>query len=55
VYELAKTFSDFYENESVLKAETEELKKSRIALVATARQVLENTLFLMGISAPKQM
>lgn len=55
VYELAKIFTDFYENVPVLKAETKELKKSRSALVAITKKILNQTLNLMGISAPKRM
>jgi arginyl-tRNA synthetase len=55
VYELAKVFTDFYENVPVLKAENEELKKSRLALVFVSRKILEKSLSLMGISAPQRM
>jgi arginyl-tRNA synthetase len=55
VYELAKVFTDFYENAPVLKAESEKLKKSRLALVFITRKILEKTLNLMGISAPEKM
>ena len=54
-YELAKVFTDFYENVPVLAAETEELKKSRLALVSRAQKILERSLGLMGISAPEKM
>jgi arginyl-tRNA synthetase len=55
IYELAKTFTDFYENVRVLGAKTETLEEARLSLVATARQILERALSLMGISAPKKM
>ena len=55
VYELAKVFTDFYENAPVLKAETEELKKSRLILVLITRKILEKSLSLMGIFAPQRM
>ncbi len=54
-YELAKVFTDFYENVPVLAAETEELKKSRLALVAITRKILNQVLNLMEISAPERM
>ncbi|MCF7835825.1 MAG: arginine--tRNA ligase, partial [Candidatus Marinimicrobia bacterium] len=54
-YELAKTFTDFYENESVLNAETKELKEIRLRLVGVTRQVLNDVLVLLGIEAPKKM
>ncbi len=55
VYELAKVFTDFYENVPVLKAESEELKRTRLALVFIARKILEKNLSLMGILAPDKM
>ena len=55
VYELAKIFTDFYENAPVLKAETKELKKSRLALVMITKKILNQALNLMGISAPEKM
>ena len=54
-YELAKTFTDFYENNPVLNAETDEIKKSRLSLVAVTRQILESVLNLLGIDAPGKM
>ncbi|MFH0803798.1 MAG: arginine--tRNA ligase [Candidatus Tagabacteria bacterium] len=55
VYELAKVFTDFYENVRVLKAESEELKKFRLALVSITKNILEKSLSLMGIFAPDKM
>ncbi len=55
VYELAKVFTDFYENAPVLNAESGDLKKSRLALVSISCDILEKSLFLMGISAPERM
>ncbi len=55
IYELAKIFTDFYENIRVLETEDEELKQARLNLVATTRQILKNGLGLLGIAAPKQM
>jgi len=55
VYELAKVFTDFYENVPVLKAETNELKNSRLSLISKARGILRQSLVLMGISTPEQM
>jgi len=54
-YELAKTFTDFYENVRVLNAESEELKKFRLNLVFMIRKILVQTLKLLGISAPEKM
>jgi arginyl-tRNA synthetase len=55
VYELAKVFTDFYENVPVLQAESEDLKNSRLALVSITREILAKSLSLMGISAPEKM
>ncbi len=54
-YELAQIFTDFYENVPVLKAETGELKKNRLALVALTRMILGRALGLLGISSPLKM
>jgi arginyl-tRNA synthetase len=53
-YELAKTFTEFYAECPVLKAE-EPVRKSRIRLVAAARRALANSLALLGITAPEAM
>ena len=55
VYELAQIFTDFYENVPVLAAETEDLKKSRLALAVITKKILNQTLNLMGIFAPERM
>jgi len=55
IYELAKVFTDFYENVRVLNAETINLKKSRLALLFASQKILEKSLSLMGISAPEKM
>ena len=52
--ELATAFHQFYRDCRVL-TEEEDLKEARLALVLATRQVLENTLNLMGISAPERM
>jgi len=71
IYELARTFTDFYENVRVLDIEAPtlaksevgvptpegvgKLKEARLALVVITRHILERVLFLMGISSPKKM
>lgn len=52
---LAKKFHQFYKNCPVIKAENEEIKNSRIALIKATQIVLKNTLKLLGISAPEKM
>lgn len=52
---LATIFNDFYQNVTVLKAEEEEVKKARLALVQAVRITLGNALRLIGVEAPEQM
>ena len=53
-YELAKTFSNFYNTCPVLTAETD-IRNFRLRLVASARQVIANSLGLLGIDVPDVM
>jgi len=53
-YELAKTFSDFYNECPVLTAE-EPIRNGRLRLVAATRQAIANALGLLGIQAPEVM
>lgn len=54
VYELAKTFNDFYHACPVLKSD-EPVKTARLTLVAATRVALRNGLALLGIEAPDEM
>jgi arginyl-tRNA synthetase len=54
-YDLAVTFSSFYEHVKVLKAETSELINARLCLVLSFKMTLEKALDLLGIIAPKRM
>jgi arginyl-tRNA synthetase len=53
-YELARTFSDFYNECPVLQVQ-EPVRSGRLRLVAAARQSIANILALMGITAPEAM
>ncbi len=53
--ELAQEWSSFYAENSVLKAETEDLKKARLALAKKVLDVLEKGLGILGIEIPEQM
>jgi len=53
-YEVARAFSDFYNECPVIQAE-EPVRSGRLRLVAATRQVLANVLGLMGITAPQAM
>ena len=53
-YEMARAFSDFYNECPVLHAE-EPIRSGRLRIVAAARQALANALALLGITAPEAM
>lgn len=55
LFDLAQDFSGFYEACPVLKAETDDLKRSRLALADLTARVLAQGLSLLGIDAPEQM
>jgi arginyl-tRNA synthetase len=55
VYEVAKTYSKFYNDCPVLVAETGSAKSFRLALSAQTAQVLEKAMGLLGIEMPKKM
>ena len=54
-HECASSLNQFYKSCPVLKAETQELRDSRLAFVDASRWVLRNALTLLGISAPEEM
>jgi arginyl-tRNA synthetase len=53
-YELAKSFSNFYNLCPVLNAE-DDVRAFRLALTAASRQVIQNSLGLLGIHVPDVM
>ena len=53
--DLARSFSVFYDQCHVLKAETPELARARLLLCWAARTALARVLGLMGMSAPESM
>jgi arginyl-tRNA synthetase len=55
LYSLAATFTTFYEQCPVLRAEDDELRASRLFLCETTARVLAQGLSLLGIAAPEQM
>lgn len=55
LYETAKKFNYFYHECSIGQAETEELKRARLALAYATGQVLRKGLELLGIPAPERM
>ena len=52
--ELAGELHSYYNAERILVAD-EQLKLARLALIAAVRQVLQNGLALLGVSAPEKM
>ena len=54
-YELAKLFSRMYQNCSVLRAETPELKQARAGLVEATGLVIKHALSLIGIESVERM
>ncbi len=55
VYEVAKLYNKFYHEESILKAEQEEVKQFRLHLSAAAAKVISNAMNLLGIQVPERM
>jgi arginyl-tRNA synthetase len=54
-YELAVTFSSFYEHVKVLASQTPELLNARLCLVVSFQKTLKASLGLLGIDAPERM
>ncbi len=54
-YDLATAFHSFYHAVPVLQTDDESVKSARLRLVAAAKQVMTNALYLLGISAPDVM
>jgi arginyl-tRNA synthetase len=52
--ELAASYHSYYDAERIL-VEDDLVKQARLALVASARQVLHNGLAVLGVSAPVKM
>jgi arginyl-tRNA synthetase len=55
LFDLAKTYTDFYESCPVLSAETVELRGNRLALCRLSAAILAHGLGLLGIAAPERM
>ncbi len=55
LFDLAQTFSAFYEACPVLKAPDAETRESRLGLCATTFRVMEQGLALLGMATPEQM
>ncbi|MEO7061346.1 MAG: arginine--tRNA ligase, partial [Lapillicoccus sp.] len=55
LFDLAQTFSTFYESCPVLKAEDAQTRESRLGLCAVTLRVLVQGLDLLGVQSPDQM
>ena len=55
IYELAGCVNKFYHETPILKEENEEVKAGHIALIALAKNVLEQCIYLLGFEAPEKM
>ena len=55
LFDLASDFTSFYEHCPVLKAESDTIRDSRLALADATARVMEQGLQLLGIRAPEQM
>ena len=55
VFNLAQQYNLFYEKHPILTVEINEVKEFRLALTAGVKQILENSLTLLGISIPEKM
>jgi len=55
LYDLASSFSSFYEQCSVLKADSDEQRNSRLMLSDLTARVMQAGLGVLGIEAPEQM
>lgn len=54
-YEVAKTFSSFYTDHSVLSAETEDKKELRLQISELTANVISSAMQLLGIKVPERM
>lgn len=54
-YELVKEFNQFYQEVSILSAETTQLVGFRLSMAALTARVIRNAMGLLGIEVPEQM
>ena len=55
IYDLANAFNRFYHETKILSEEDEAKKKSYIALLILAKEVLESCIGVLGFEAPERM
>src|SRR5690606_35216802 len=54
-YEVAKLYNKFYHEESILKAEQEDVKTFRLHLSSATAKVIAESMRLLGIGVPERM
>ncbi|VDH05299.1 arginine--tRNA ligase [Bergeyella zoohelcum] len=55
VYDVVKTYNSFYQNNSVMNADTDESKNFRVQLSAITAKVIQKSLALLGIGTVNRM
>ena len=55
IYELAGCVNKFYHETPILKEENEGVKAGHIALIGLAKNILEQCIYILGLSAPEKM
>ena len=55
IYELAGAVNKFYHETPILKEENEEVKAGHIALIGLAKNILEQSINILGFEAPEKM
>ena len=55
IYDLTKTFNQFYNECPVLKEENLKIKHLRIKLVETTANIVKNGMLCLGIDVPERM
>jgi len=55
IYEVAKIYNKFYHEESILKAEANDVKNFRLHLSAAAAKIIAKGMGLLGICVPERM
>ena len=55
IYELAGCVNKFYHETPILKEEDEKVKAGHIALIALAKNILEQCITILGFTAPDKM
>ena len=54
-YELTKQFNQFYHDYSILNAESDDARQTRLILAANVAKVIRNAMALLGIEVPERM